>query len=210
MNFLSFALREGAVFSLNSALALSVSPGRRTTQNVKLWPLLRTVGDNSAGSFFFLFFSAARAHNALRVTPRAAWPFAVSDLKTRYSHLGDTRVRHLFIGPALGRETAARPCVMGFSCERDSPSEPRPGLGESPLDEGVSHAEVGPKGSPSPHARGWAPETSLHVPASASSRWWWEHARRWATSSWSSITIGRRAAVREVVFCCSALVTQPA
>ena len=35
---------------------------------------------------------------------------------------------------------------MGFSCERDSPSEPRPGLGESPFDEGVAHPEDEPKG----------------------------------------------------------------
>ena len=67
---------------------------------MKLWPLLRTVGDNSAGSFFFLFFSAARAHNAPRVTPRAAWPFAVSDLKTRYSHLGGIQESVIF---SLGR-----------------------------------------------------------------------------------------------------------
>ena len=211
MNFLSFALREGAVFSLNSALALSVSPGRRTTQGMKFGRLLKTVGDKSVGSYFlFVLFCCSGSQRAPRHTPGclALCPFRPEDkILSSWRH---TRVRHLFIGPALGRETAARPCVMGFSCERDSPSEPRPGLGESPLDEGVSHAEVGPKGSPSPHARGWAPETSLHVPASASSRWWWEHARRWATSSWSSITIGRRAAVREVVFCCSALVTQPA
>ena len=36
---------------------------------------------------------------------------------------------------------------MGFSCERVSPSEPRFGPGESPLDGGGSHAEDGPIGA---------------------------------------------------------------
>ena len=47
----------------------------------------------------------------------------------------------------LGRDNQPTPCVMGFSCERDSHSEPCLGPGESPLDEGVSHAEDGPAGA---------------------------------------------------------------
>ena len=191
-----------------------MSPGREAPQRVnKISRSPRPVGatDFSAVVFSFCsFLLLGHTTHAPRHTPGCLTPCLFRPVDKILSSCRHTRVRHLFIGSALGRETADRPCVMGFSCERDSPSEPRPGLGESPFDEGVSHAEDEPKGSPSPHARGWTPEIVHYAPITASSRWWWEHSRRWATSSWSSITTGRRAAVRDVVFCCSALVTQPA
>ena len=64
MNSLSFALREGAVFSLNSALALCVTWQRDTVEREN-WSLAEICGatEHQYRRVFFLFFSAAQAHN---------------------------------------------------------------------------------------------------------------------------------------------------
>ena len=65
MNFLSFALREGAVFSLNSTLALCVTWERGTAESKQNFSLAEACGRYrlQCRCIFFLFFSAARAHN---------------------------------------------------------------------------------------------------------------------------------------------------
>ena len=65
MNFLSFALREGAVFSLNSTLALYVTWERGTAESKQNFSLAEACGRYrlQCRCIFVLFFSAARAHN---------------------------------------------------------------------------------------------------------------------------------------------------
>ena len=64
MNFLSFALREGAVFSLNSTLAFCVT-WEKDTAECEIDRSLKPVGatELQCRRVFFLFFSASQALN---------------------------------------------------------------------------------------------------------------------------------------------------
>ena len=127
-----------------------MSPGREAPQRVnKISRSPRPVGatDFSAVVFSFCsFLLLGHTTHAPRHTPGCLAPCLFRPVDKILSSWRHTRVRQLFIGSALGRETADRPCVMGFSCERDSPSERRPWVGRI----GGRGSWVGTRQSPNP------------------------------------------------------------